>query len=61
MRRPKPKLEKAELPAGQTAARPKVKNLPARYQTGTNIEAFYTAQKEVAADSRGYAASRRKR
>jgi hypothetical protein len=40
---------------------PKVKSLARLYRRGTDIEAFYAAQREMAADSREYAASRRKR
>lgn len=40
---------------------PKIKNLARLYGMGTDIEAFYAAQKAMAADSREYVERRRKR
>jgi hypothetical protein len=40
---------------------PKVKNLARLYGMGSDIEAFYAAQKAMAADSREYVERRRRR
>lgn len=47
---------RAKTPAAKRAAAK-----PAPKHSGTNTEAFYAAQQEAAADSREYAARRRKR
>jgi hypothetical protein len=58
-------MSKAKIPAEPVGAQlDRPKRVPTRGQpknTGTDMAAFYEAQREAAADSRDYAARRRQR
>jgi len=59
---PQQKIDAAKSRAGSPKASPAAKKPEkAPKYAGTDIEAFYAAQLESAADSRDYAAGRRKR
>lgn len=61
VRMPKPRMEKAELPARQAGTRPKANQPELLEFVGSDAEAFYAAQELAARASREYLARRRKR
>lgn len=57
----KTKVRRTRSSMRRPMLQPKVKNLARLYGMNTDIEAFYAAQKAMAADSREYVERRRKR